>query len=189
MGERLVLDVENDGKVVAKIYYHWSGYTTSAIDECVKLIESWKENKKEDEPIEFTLLKIIYSYGGGIANDENLEDEINYLEGLNSGLAVEVKSGHRNEGLIAFSEKGKKNHDDWAEETATVYLDRPEPTFEVFGTFMSWDEDEDYEKLKEKAIRYNIDSEFTIEEAEDLKDIAEGDEVIFCKGDYWKALG
>ena len=28
MGQRLVVDIELNGKTLAKVYYHWSGYTS-----------------------------------------------------------------------------------------------------------------------------------------------------------------
>lgn len=63
MGQRLVIDIEMNGKTLAKVYYHWSGYTSCAIDECVKLINSWKEKKGTTEPEEMTFFNIIRSCG------------------------------------------------------------------------------------------------------------------------------
>lgn len=39
MGQRLNLSINKNGKVLANCYYHWSGYTNSAIQKCKK---HWK---------------------------------------------------------------------------------------------------------------------------------------------------
>lgn len=191
MGERLVVDIEKNGNTLAKVYYHWSGFTSCAIDECVKLINSWKEKKGTTEPAEMTLFNIIRSYGGGISQNVCLENEVKHLEALNSGLPIGETQGSRNEGLIAFTEEGMKYHDMWAEETATIYLDREEPTFEVSGTFYAiFEEDyEDFEKRILGAVKYNIFDEFTVDESDYLMELVNRTSVFLCDNEYWSPVG
>lgn len=190
MGERLVIDIEMNGKTLAKVYYHWSGYTSCAIDECVKLINSWKEKKGTTEPEEMTFFNIIRSYGGGISQDIYLENEVKHLEALNLGLPIGETRGSGTEGLIAFTEEGMKSHDDWADETATIYLDHEEPTFEVSGTFNgAYEEDyDDFEKCKAEAVEYNIFDEFTVEEADAFLELVNGTAIFLCKHGYWSPV-
>lgn len=191
MGERLVIDIEKDGKTLAKVYYHWSGYTCCAIAECIKLINDWKEKKGTLEPAEMTLFNIIRSYGGGISQDADLENEVKHLEALNLGLPIGETKGSRNEGLIAFTEEGMKSHDSWAEETATIYLDREEPTFEVSGTFYGvYEEDyDDFEKRILGAVEYNIFDEFTVDEAYHFLDLVDRTNTFLCENNYWSPIG
>lgn len=191
MGERLVVDIELNGKTLAKVYYHWSGFTCSAIAECIKLINDWKDKKGTTEPAEMTLFNIIRSYGGGISQDVCLENEVKHLEALNSGLPIGETKGSRNEGLIAFTEEGMKYHDMWAEETATIYLDREEPTFEVSGTFYAiFEEDyEDFEKRISGAVEYNIFDEFTVDKAYHFLDLVDRTHTFLCENNYWSPIG
>ena len=39
MGQRLVISVEKDERKLCNIYYHWSGYTYSALYETQKVID------------------------------------------------------------------------------------------------------------------------------------------------------
>lgn len=190
MGQRLVIDIEMNGKTLAKVYYHWSGYTSCAIDECVKLINSWKEKKGTTEPEEMTFFNIIRSYGGGISQDVYLENEVKHLEALNLGLPIGETKGSGTEGLIAFTEEGMKSHDYWADETATIYLDHEEPTFEISGVFNGvYEEDyDDFEKCKAEAIEYNIFDEFTVEEADGFFELVFRTDIFLCDGDYWSPI-
>ena len=189
MGQRLVVDIELNGKTLAKVYYHWSGYTSDAIAECIRLINDWKEKKGTLEP-EMTLFKIIRSYGGGIFQNNLLDGEVNHLEALNSGLSIGETKGDRDNGMIAFTKEGMKYHAYWAHETATIYLDRKEPTFEVSGTFNgAYEEDyDDFEKCKAKALEYNIFDEFTVEEADNFLELVVRTDFFLCKHDYWSPV-
>lgn len=190
MGERLVVDIELNGKTLAKVYYHWSGYTSDAIAECIRLINDWKEKKGTLEPAEMTLFKIIRSYGGGIFQNNLLDGEVNHLEALNSGLSIGETKGDRDNGMIAFTKEGMKYHDYWADETATIYLDHEEPTFEVSGTFNGvYEEDyDDFEKCKSEAVKYNIFDEFTVEEADAFLELVNGTAIFLCKHGYWSPV-
>lgn len=190
MGQRLVIDIEMNGKTLAKVYYHWSGYTSNAIAECIRLINSWKEKKGTLEPAEMTLFKIIRSYGGGIFQNNLLDGEVNHLEALNSGVSIGETKGDRDNGMIAFTKEGMKYHDYWADETATIYLDRKEPTFEISGVFNgAYEEDyTDFEKCKAKALEYNIFDEFTVEEADNLLELVVRTDFFLCKHDYWSPV-
>lgn len=193
MGQRLVVDIELNGKTLAKVYYHWSGYTSNAIAECIRLINDWKEKKGTLEPAEMTLFNIIRSYGGGISQDVYLENEVKHLEALNLGLPIGETQGSRNEGLIAFTEEGMKCHDSWAEETATIYLDREEPTLEVSGTFYGvyeedYDDYDDFEESISGALEYNIFDEFTVDEADGFLELVFRTDVFLCDGDYWSPI-
>ena len=39
MGQRLNIEIWNESKRLANAYYHWSGYTSSTLDETMKYYE------------------------------------------------------------------------------------------------------------------------------------------------------
>ena len=41
MGQRLVITIHAFDEDIATIYYHWSAYTTSALQEAKDIIEMW----------------------------------------------------------------------------------------------------------------------------------------------------
>ena len=49
MGQRLVVSVQNKGKELATVYYHWGGYTVSALYEVSKLVKCIFNHKDETE--------------------------------------------------------------------------------------------------------------------------------------------
>ena len=58
MGQRLVVDIELNGKTLANVYYHWSGYTSNAIAKCIRLINDWKEKKGTLEPDQYWVFEV-----------------------------------------------------------------------------------------------------------------------------------
>lgn len=42
MGQRLVITIHAFDEDIATIYYHWSAYTTSALDEAQKILKNVK---------------------------------------------------------------------------------------------------------------------------------------------------
>lgn len=45
MGQRLVVTVIKDSEEIAKLYYHWSAYTVSALCETARIIDCLLEMK------------------------------------------------------------------------------------------------------------------------------------------------
>ena len=48
MGQRLVVTVKNNGKDLAKIYFHWSAYTVSALMEARRIVDCICEEDYKD---------------------------------------------------------------------------------------------------------------------------------------------
>lgn len=53
MGQRLVITIHAFDEDIATIYYHWSAYTTSALDEAQKILKNvkWEDTTSKDELI------------------------------------------------------------------------------------------------------------------------------------------
>ena len=54
MGERLVIEIKEDNKRVATCYYHWSGFTRSALELCETVLKELDEGKSYMEALKAT---------------------------------------------------------------------------------------------------------------------------------------
>ena len=120
MGQRLNIQIEMDipdsseSKVLANADYHWSGYTSSAY-ELVKMIadsEYWNDNCTIMDPVE-KAIRILEVTGAGLTKDEFTEA---YPE------SKYKLSTNRNDGLIAISEAGMLETQNWEEARVTINL-------------------------------------------------------------------
>ena len=118
MGQRLNIQIEandtdtNEIIVLANCYYHWSGYTSSAMELVKEIVESGVYNLDILDPVE-KAIRLLESTGAGLAEDE-LTD--NYNE------PKYKVSTDRNVGLIAISEAGTNRVADWEESRVTINL-------------------------------------------------------------------
>ena len=136
MGQRLVVDLVEDGEVVAAVYYHWSAYFCSTIYELAKLSETILAAEKSGEDKLLAIVKYLETEKE--FPDLFEEGKINKVRG---GLSVVHPEEHaaakklfpdhefatknidRNEGLITFTEKGIQENHMIMEGYATIDLD------------------------------------------------------------------
>ena len=120
MGQRLNIQIEMDipdsseSKVLANAYYHWSGYTSSAY-ELVKMIadsEYWNDNCTIMDPVE-KAIRILEVTGAGLTKDEFTEAYPESKYKLFTNI---------NDGLIAISEEGMLETQNWEEARVTINL-------------------------------------------------------------------
>ena len=118
MGQRLNIQIEanvtdtNETKVLANCYYHWSGYTSSAMGLVNEIVDSGVYNLDILDPVE-KAIRLLEATGAGLAGDE-LTDTY---------YAPKYKvSSDRNKGLIAISEEGKKSTVKYEESRVTINL-------------------------------------------------------------------
>ena len=120
MGQRLNIQIEmytsdsNERKVLANAYYHWSGYTSSAY-ELVKMIAESHYCDEECtfmDPVE-KAIRLLEATGAGLTKDEFTEayPESKYKLATN-----------RNDGLIAISDAGMFETQNWEEARVTINL-------------------------------------------------------------------
>lgn len=130
MGQRLNIEIKKDDKVLANAYYHWSGYTSSALDltdEILKNIDNVNFNNDIVRAV-----KLLELTGAGLESSEidNLNKD---MKNINFKKAID-----RNEGLIAISEKGIKKTQFWEEARVEIHLDTQNIILDIY-----WDIDED----------------------------------------------
>lgn len=154
MGQRLVITVKHFGQDLAKIYYHWSAYTYSALLETKNVIDCIYNHEDESEKeLQLRLIRFCEENGGGIKGDTS---EFEYIEKMYPGEVFKKENYSRSYGLIALSEKGMDDLQDWSEGDVTINLDEDGVDFEVYGWWEYLDEyneerkewDEDFEPLK-----------------------------------------
>ena len=118
MGQRLNIQIEandtdtNKTKVLANCYYHWSAYTSSAMELVNEIVNSGIYKLDILDPVE-KAIRLLEVTGAGLAEDE-LTDTYN--------TPKYKVSTSRNDGLIAISEEGTNSVSEWEESRVTINL-------------------------------------------------------------------
>lgn len=161
MGQRLVVTITKNNEDLAKIYFHWSAYTYSALLETKKIIDCIYNH--EDETInemQLRLIKFLEDNGGGIKGDDS---EFAYIQRMYPNETFKKENYSRSNGLIALSKDGMQDLQNWSEGDVTIDLDADTVENTVFG----W-----YEHIDEyNEDRKEWDDDFEGYDLEDLIDI------------------
>lgn len=160
MGQRLNIEIKKDDKVLANAYYHWSGYTSSALGLTDKILKNIDNvNFKNDVVRAVKLLEVT---GAGLTKSE--------FDFLNDNMRnTAFKSAiDRNNGLIAISEKGISNTQFWEEARVEIHLDTQKIKLDLYYDVDEDDYDEDdLPNFYETTINYK---EVGFENFNNLKD-------------------
>lgn len=166
MGQRLNIEIKINGEVQANAYYHWSGYTSSAIKLTEQILLQREDFLDKKEP-KLSAIRLLETTGAGLTQEELEIAKEEYSE------VTFGKCNGRNSGLIAISEDGMNETRIWEEARVTIDFDEETVDFNVWSI---WDKEEyldEYEKLPEKEIN---DSNFNIMSFETfLNDFSEKD--------------
>ena len=122
MGQRLVVTVTNCGENIAKIYYHWSAYSLSALEEAKDIINALYDDECKENDIRLRLIRFCEQNGGGIKGGKD-SDEWKYISQLYPNEVFKEDNISRNYGLIALSESGMENLQDWSEGDVYIEMD------------------------------------------------------------------
>lgn len=113
MGQRLNIEIHENGKLLANAYYHWSGYTERAIELTNTILTKYNEMINEGGLA--AAIKLLQSTGAKIELDELLD------AGVNIELAHVFSDGaNRDNGFIAFSGKRMEETRYWEEGRVTI---------------------------------------------------------------------
>lgn len=181
MGQRLVIQNQINGESVNVIYYHWSAYTESSIEELKEFANRLSVNYKnrsdsffamltdagreliekldngsltDNEKIDLFNLMTYFSVSGTGASDK---DSLKYLSQFTNDTNRQNIS--RNEGLLAITEDDQEDTLGWSEGTLIVdwtftdqgYPDFEQTVFDFDDLFVRCDEDE-YEEWYGESI-------------------------------------
>lgn len=171
MGQRLVINFLHENKRIANIYYHWSGYTASALYALANFKERFDatngipvNNPDGEDDILLHTLRALTT----ISNEQKKTNNM-LMQSSNTFASIFVDNGarispkdskalserypdeyfgdpadtNRNNGLICITEPQMEDSMSWAEADATVDLDRMRIEFNVFYC-MEDDDDDDF---------------------------------------------
>ena len=149
MGQRLVVTIKNNEKDLAKIYYHWSAYTVSALLEAKKLVDCiYNHNNETEKELQLRLIRFCEANGGGI---DSKPEEFEYIQKMFPDETFKTEGYSRNQGLIALSEDGMDDMQSWSEGDLDIIIDEDVIINSVFwGGY-------DFEEYKELAMENDED--------------------------------
>lgn len=123
MGQRLVVTVKNNGKDLAKIYFHWSAYTVSALMEARRIVDCiCEEDYKTEKELKLRLIHFCEENGGGIDGGSD-SPEFKYIQNMFPNETFKSEGINRTYGLIALSENGMNDLQYWSEGDLDIILD------------------------------------------------------------------
>lgn len=155
MGQRLNIEIVENGTALANAYYHWSAYTSSALQllkqlmekrESIQLLKQLTEKRESvnNENSVLHAIKLLEATGALMHPDE--------IDHVNAILKEEsfIVATDRTDGLIAISERGMEETRAWEEGNITIHLDEEVIYFGVIWmsnkeTYMNERDEEDVE--------------------------------------------
>jgi hypothetical protein len=158
MGQRLVIQISNDDKILANAYYHWDGFTKNSLDLAKKIIDQIKDvHYKINQELAISLLKDT----GAELTQESQELLKLYKKNLYE-IFEPYGEVSRNEELIEVFENGIKNSEYYAEAIVNIDLAQRDVQFcAFFNGFLN------IERLKEYYDDYS-QKETIISDAENV---------------------
>ena len=164
MGQRLVVTVKNNGKDLAKIYFHWSAYTVSALMEARRIVDCiCEEDYKTKKELQLRLIHFCEENGGGIDGGSD-SPEFKYIQNMFPNETFKSEGINRTYGLIALSENGMNNLQSWSEGDLDIILDED---LIINYVYFGYDNFEEY-----KENRSDWDDDFDKDmKLEDVPDI------------------
>lgn len=142
MGQRLVANIyqnKDQHRPIMSIYYHWSAYTIPALIEGYKIIDCYKNRRKEYLPLIPSLIMSLETIGIRIDPDDRDYMEINYAK-----YKFDREKINRNNGLVAVTEEQIMEQRLFAEGEINVYLEEEEiynyciECFEDIESYKTW---------------------------------------------------
>ncbi|MBO7696295.1 MAG: hypothetical protein J6T10_26965 [Methanobrevibacter sp.] len=116
MGQRLNIEIHENGKCLANAYYHWSAYTDSALALTETIINYYPRRINLD------------GLSAAIELLRRTGADFTYNELINAGMSQELAhalttDSNRNDGLIFFTEKEMEITRNWEEGRVTINID------------------------------------------------------------------
>ena len=159
MGQRLVITIRKNNEIIAGIYYHWSAYSLSALEETRNVLDCLLDEENPIKDLRLRLIRFIETNGGvidgGITSDEfKRVREIYPHENFKT-------NGLRNLGLIALTKEGIADLESWSEGDILIDLDAQIIFNSVFytATLDEYNYDMNEEKKIEDFPEKNIELE------------------------------
>lgn len=176
MGQRLVVNISRNHKIISSTYFHWSGYTPTTFEIVSKMIANIESihDIKTIHP-----LKLSYLAFEGVENDVALDETekdafIDYDKNAPEYILV-TRTPNRNDGLLFVTQEGAASNAGSGEMTVEINLDNKT----VMGDILYISEPE-YEPDVMEALElpYDPHEELSYEEFQELADFYLSDENV-----------
>lgn len=162
MGQRLNIEIVKNGKVLANSYYHWSGYSNSAVNMVVQIIQEYEYIKKykvekyiKNQDL-LLAIRLLEETGAGL-NDIDMTRNILKDETMNLKLK---KCQGRDEGIIGITQKDIEETRYWEEGRISIDIENKKIDFGVINEYteeeLNYDYDEEIKELNIKKIDINF---------------------------------
>ena len=138
MGQRLVITVRKEQEDIAKIYFHWSGYSASALEETRSLLEDIDTNEEDIKKLQLNIIRACESMGGGIDGGAGSE-EFSYVCNMFPNVNFKVDPD-RSCGLVALSKNEMEEMQRYSEGNIVIDLDYNRIYNSVFYEYYSIEE-------------------------------------------------
>lgn len=166
MGQRLNLEIrkrtKTGDKVLANAYYHWSAYTYDAFNLLVQAHTFLTLNKNIIKDEKLRAIRALESTGAGLPEYDNGDGDLIRIKNMAKYRSTSFnKCTGRNNGIIGCFPDSIKSTEDWAEGTATIYIDDLSFIFDVWSSYETVDDilewDEDFKEEEVIIIPYDRD--------------------------------
>lgn len=163
MGQRLNIEIVKKGKVLANSYYHWSGFSNSAVNLVIQIIQNYEYIKKynvegyiKNQDLLFAI-RLLEETGAGL---ENINVARNILEDETMNLKLKQCHG-RDEGIIGITQNDIEETRLWEEGKVSIDIENKTIDFDVIReyTLEELKDNYDEEEIKELNIK-KIDRKF-----------------------------
>ena len=140
MGQRLVVTIEKNDKQLAKLYFHWSAYTGSALYVTRDIVHCIYNSKNEtDIEMLLRLIRFCEDRGGGIDGGEG-SVAWKYITTTYPNEIFKSNGISRSDGLIALDEDSMEEMQSYSEGDVYIDLDEDMINFGVYAGYENLDE-------------------------------------------------
>lgn len=148
MGQRLNIEIWNNGKVLANAYYHWSAYSKSAAELTREIIYFISDVKANNDILK--AIKLLEKTGARMNKEE--ANRANGIEEL-TGILFNTDAD-RNDGLISVTEEGINDTRNWQEGALYIYLDEERIKFDVIYKSKRWEWEKEQKECNDNPKVY-----------------------------------
>lgn len=188
MGQRLVITVRKERENIAKIYFHLSGCSVSALEETRSLLEGIDTNEEDIKKLQINIIRACESMGGGIDSGAGSE-EFSYVCNIFPNVNFKVDP-NRNFGLVALSERGMREMQYWSDEHIVVDMDYNRIYNSVFYEYHSIEEYEaETDQSADSVYCYESDIDIADFRVEDIDEVIDFISFVIRAGGIAKHCG
>lgn len=155
MGQRLNIEILDNGETLANSYYHWSAYTGSAIELTKQILEQIDDLRRNNKL--GWAVSLLECTGAGVNEEERMRidsDKTHRFDGLAFNDAI-----NRNEGLLSVTSEGIEETRTWEEGRVEIDISTRKIMFSVLFDMSESDYDENYREDGEEELPTILEKE------------------------------